>query len=204
MGGFKTFRYILTAFAFFLTSCASVKVPILKDSPEFKLKVYRKKQIKPCRVVLLPFKNESNDPDAGEKVMLILSSELIRGGIDVVPSGDVKKLVWGAHFFPGQVIPPAFLTLVRLNLKVGLIITGRVVKYRPSGRHGKYPEVAVWFEGIDTQTGTVVFSSYVHNNGGDFRKILDIGVVRSISRLMDMNAKVFVKKLEEAGVKCQK
>ncbi|WP_457568093.1 hypothetical protein [Desulfurobacterium sp.] len=199
MKNFKLLIFIIAAIGL-LSSCSSVQVK--ENGTSGYVKIFRKEKIKPCKVAILPFKNEVKDENAGEKVSLIFYSSFVSGGIDVVLPQDVKNLMSGRHFFPYQSIPQSFLDFLRNNLNVGLVVTGKVMTYKPYGGGSRYPEIRIWIEGIDTKTGRRIFSAYVVHRGDDFRKVLEFGVVKSITRLMFVSSDELMKKLQEAGVKC--
>ncbi|WP_456438258.1 hypothetical protein [Desulfurobacterium sp.] len=182
-----------------LSSCSTVPV---KESDSGYVRIFRKEKISPCKVAILPFKNEVKDENAGEKVALIFYSAFVSNGIDVVLPQDVKNLMVGRHFFPYQSIPQAFLDFLRNNLGVGLAITGKVMTYKPYGGGSRYPEVRIWIEGISTRTGRRVFSAYVVHRGDDFRKVLEFGVVKSMTKLIFVSSDELMKNLQEAGIKC--
>ncbi|OMH40306.1 hypothetical protein [Desulfurobacterium indicum] len=197
----KSFKIIIliTALISLFSSCSTVPV---KEPTSGYVKIFKKARINPCKVAILPFKNEVKDENAGEKVSLILNSAFVSNGIDVVLPQDVKNLMVGRHFFPYQSIPQSFLDFLKNNLNVGLVITGKVMTYRPYGGGSRYPEIRIWIEGISTKTGRRVFSAYIVHRGDDFRKVLEFGVVKSMTKLIFVSSDELMKKLQEAGIKC--
>ncbi len=197
----KSFKIIvfITALIGLFSSCSTVPV---KEPTSGYVKIFKKEKISPCKVAILPFKNEVKDENAGEKTALIFYSAFVSNGIDVVLPQDVKNLMTGRHFFPYQSIPQSFLDFLRNNLNVGLVITGKVMTYRPYGGGSRYPEIRIWIEGISTKTGRRVFSAYVVHRGDDFRKVLEFGVVKSMTKLIFVSSDELMKNLQEAGIKC--
>ncbi|SNR70362.1 hypothetical protein SAMN06265340_103141 [Desulfurobacterium atlanticum] len=193
---------ILVFLVVFVSGCASLN---RKEAQTGYVKVFTKEPIRPCKVAILPFKNEiENDENAGEKVATILYSGFVSTGVDVVLPGEVRKLMIGRHFFTYQNIPDTLLLFLRNNMSVGLVVTGRVIEYKPYGGGSRYPEIRVWIEGISTKTGRRVFTAYITRRGDDYRKILEFGVVKSIAELTFRGTDELIKKLQEAGIKCIK
>jgi len=191
---------LLFCLIFILGGCASSPV---NGGDKGYVKIFRKEKIDPCKVAVMPFKNEvKTDANAGEKVANIVYSAFVSAGVDVVLPGEVNNLMVGRHFFPYQNIPDTFLLFLRNNMGVGLVVAGRVIEYKPYGGGSRYPEIKIWIEGISTKTGRRVFTGYIVHRGDDYRKILEFGVVKSVARLLFVSTDELVKKLQEAGIKC--
>lgn len=200
----RNFSFVLTLLLLFVITSGCSSFGIKKEQDGY-VKIFSNEEIKPCKVAVLPFKNEiEQDENAGEKVATIVYSAFVSAGIDVVLPGEVRKLMIGRHFLTYQNIPDTFLLFLRNNMNVGLVVTGRVIEFKPYGGGSRYPEIRVWIEGISTKTGKRVFTAYMVRRGDDYRKVLEFGVVKSIAELTFRGTDELIKKLQEAGIKCIK
>ncbi len=113
-------------------------------------------------IAVLPLKNETQDPQAGDVVSDILSIELMqRGGFNVMDRMEVERALGERDIRVPHGIAPEDAAGVGIILGVQAVLTGRVTRYvyRPSAlpTEGAVPAADFSLSLIDTTTGQTIW-----------------------------------------------
>jgi hypothetical protein len=156
-----------------------------------------------CRVVLLPFVNESKSLALDVQAYRIFLAEIVRSGVfKVVPEGDLK------HFLYRNRIPTDAIWDRKLvaTLSRQLEVDGALVVYiRESnlvqGSYGsKHTFISLQVELYDTDSGRLLLSSFLRRKGTDYTKGLHLGVVDTVRGLLQHMAREIIEIWQEEDV----
>lgn len=118
------------------------------------------------RLAVIPLSSLTTDLRAGEKVSLLLITELLSRGIDVVEPGEVTRALRDANIRQSGLISKEDAKKLGAALKVDAFISGAVEAYTISkGVNASYPEVSLSLMLIETKSGRVIWSVW-HTSGG--------------------------------------
>lgn len=136
------------------------------------------------RVAVLPFFNESGRQNAGELVALHFVRELAgRPGVSIIEPGVVRQALLQARVIQEGGLSLSQADVLRADLGVDLVVTGRVLDYQEAGTAAVVPRVAFSVLGISTAKRQVVWTSSSHNRGNDRVFFFDAGLVRTAHQL---------------------
>jgi len=138
---------------------------------------------RPARICVLPFENQSLNPDAGDVVAGLFVTDLAgRDGFDVIPPGDVREAMLEGRVIQVEGLSLAQADFLREMLDADLAVTGRVLEYADFGA-GTEPRVtfSVWV--LDLRRRVVVWSGHSANRGRDGVVFFNIGRVLSARAL---------------------
>ena len=138
---------------------------------------------RPARVCVLPFENQSPNPDAGDVLSGLFVTHLAgRERFEIVPPGDVRAAMLEGRVIQLEGLSLAQADFLRESLDADLAVTGRVLEYADYGT-GTVPRVSfsVWV--IDLRRRSVVWSGHSASRGSDGVVFFDIGRVRSARAL---------------------
>jgi hypothetical protein len=156
-----------------------------------------------CRVVLLPFVNESKSLALDVQAYRIFLAEIVKSGVfKVVPEGDLE------HFLYRNRIPTDAIWDRKLvaTLSRQLEVDGALVVYiRESnlvqGSYGsKHTFISLQVELYDTDSGRLLLSSFLRRKGADYTKVLHFGVVDTVSGLLQHMAREIIEIWQEEDV----
>ncbi len=155
-----------------------------------------------CRILVLPFVNESDSPNAGAVATRIFQAALFQvSGIASIPEGDVRTLYRQLRLPPTSLPEGEQRRVLASRLDAPFLVRGRVVTMTAAekGREAE-PEVALEVAVIKSDDGRVLASTYHRRRGGDYRKILHFGAVRTITGLTRLVSEEIVARWQEEGV----
>jgi hypothetical protein len=138
---------------------------------------------RPARVCVLPFENQSPNPDAGDVLSGLFVTHLAgRERFEIVPPGDVRAAMLEGRVIQLEGLSLAQADFLRETLDADLAVTGRVLEYADHGA-GTEPRVSfsVWV--IDLRRRSVVWSGHSASRGSDGVVFFDVGRVRSARAL---------------------
>ena len=163
--------------------------------------------IKLCRVVLLPFINESRSPQLSTQAYRIFFSEIARSALfRVEPEGDLQLFLYRNRIRSDTI----WNSKLFLDLAQQLEVDGVVVAYirgsnlaaGSSGSRNAF--ISLQVELHDARTGRLVLSSFLRRTGEDYTKLLHFGVVDTVSGLLQRMALEIISEWQEKGVSgCQ-
>jgi TolB-like protein len=118
------------------------------------------------KLVVLPFENFTSDAYAGEKIRMIVISELLTRGIDVVEPGEVTRLLKELQVRSLNSMGVKEIQEIGKTLNVEAVMRGSVEAFGVSrGISVSYPEVTINLMLIDTSSGNIIWSVR-HTSGG--------------------------------------
>ncbi len=155
-----------------------------------------------CRVAVLPFVNETGY-DVGDIIFYrIFTAELLDyGKFNLAREGDVRR-IYRQMRIPALGNP--VLEQVKMlaeRLEVDLLIGGRIIFMADGKQGGRHtPSIAVSLRMIDGNTGRELVSTFHKRDGEEFRKIMQFGLVHSMTGLARRVSEEILEKWEKKGL----
>lgn len=176
-------RYLIGALLLLLTfvssGCGGISSSRVYINPQADFSFYRK-------VALLPFRNMTDDPLAGEKMTDVFLTEiLIAGDLEVMDIGQFKSVV-AQVARGGNVYDLSASQLAQIGdlAKVQGVFTGTIQDYKMITVGGEqYPLISVTFKFLDAPTGTLVWQYTASVAGGPKFPIVTIGEIFTLAEL---------------------
>ena len=160
-----------------------------------------------CRVVLLPFVNESRSPQLSTQAYRIFFSEIVKSGLfQVEPEGDLQLFLYRNRIRPNALLDQAFFTSLYQQLEVeGVVVVYIRESNLAAGASGSYNTfISLQVELHDARSGRLLLSSFLRRTGIDYTKVLHFGVVDTVSGLLQRMAQEIITEWQEKGVSgCQ-
>ena len=112
-------------------------------------------------------------------------AEMIRTGhFDVAQEGDIRDIYDQIKLLPGQQPSIEQIRLLGSRLGAQAIITGSVITMGEQRQFlGMKPSLAVHVNILDAHTGKILWSTYHHREGADYRKVMHFGMVNTVTSL---------------------
>lgn len=188
------YRTLLIILLFALCGC-STKVPMVKE-------VSPMPGDAACRVVLLPFLDESNFPQGGSLVNKVLLAELVDSGkFQVVDQGDVTKLYHQFRIYPNKMPTGDQLKMIGGRLSATLFIGGDILKMKETKKSNFIEtELTIALQLYDGRTGRAIWSTYHHRLGKDYKTILHFGQINTITDLAQRMSQEIINLWIEKGI----
>ena len=119
------------------------------------------------RVAIAPIINLTNDKFAGEKVMNVVATEILRRGVfDVVEFGEVSKVLREEGMKPDNLVSKQLAARAGKRLNIEAILIGSVMQYGVSNIGGSsFPEVSISLKLVDVNSYTILWEA-THNIKG--------------------------------------
>ena len=139
-----------------------------------------------CRIVVLPFVNETDYPLAGTIAYRIFMGELVQTGrFNVAQEGDVREAFRHMRIWPGQQPHIEQIKILGDRLRVGLIITGTVVDMDEMPLANVVnPVIALSLRIVDPLSGETLWHTYHRREGEYYRKVMHFGVLNTVTSLV--------------------
>ena len=119
------------------------------------------------RVAIAPIINLTNDKYAGEKVMNVVATEILRrGGFDVVEFGEVAKVLREEGLKQDNLVGKQLAARSGKRLNIEAMIIGSVMQYGVSNiGTSSFPEVSISLKLVDVNSYTILWEA-THNIKG--------------------------------------
>jgi hypothetical protein len=119
------------------------------------------------RVAIAPIINLTNDKFAGEKVMNVVATEILRRGVfDVVEFGEVSKVLREEGMKPDNLVSKQLAARAGKRLNIEAILIGSVMQYGVSNIGGSsFPEVSISLKLVDVNSYIILWEA-THNIKG--------------------------------------
>lgn len=156
--GFRYLSFFLILLFFLFSSGCSGPMTYINPSVDFS---YIK------RVAVAPIINLTNDKFAGEKVMNVVATEILRRGVfDVVEFGEVSKVLREEGLKQDNLVGKQLAVRAGKRLNIEAIVIGSVMQYGVSniGR-SSFPEVSISLKLVDVNSYTILWETK-HNLKG--------------------------------------
>ncbi len=172
--GRRFLKFTLVLILFLTYGCASSRLPRLDVAPHY---------FRPCRIVLIPFKNETNDPAISRLLYRVFMNALIEDpSFQVIPEGQVRHFMIMERLLIGKNISPSLRKLLAQRMKAQALVSGRVLKLEKKNDNIK---LAFIIEVRDIKTGKLLWSTYHARTAEEYRKILHFGRVYTVTGLVE-------------------
>lgn len=156
-----------------------------------------------CRVVLLPFVNESRSEQLDIQAYRIFIAEIVKSEVfTVIPEGDLRDFFYRNRISPQTIWDRKLIATLSQQLDVD----GALVVYiRDSnlfrGSYGsKQTFVSIQVELYDARSGKLILSNFLRRRGSDYTKVLHFGVIDTVSGLLQRMAREIIEIWDEKGV----
>jgi len=139
-----------------------------------------------CRVVVLPFLNESDYMDGQLLLYRVFVSELVRSGNFILPlEGDVRKTFREIGLPYTEKMDLNQIRMIADRLDVDLVISGQIVEMEATqkGSNAVNPLLAVYFQIFSPDSGMIIWTTYHRREGLYYQKVMHFGVVNTITEL---------------------
>lgn len=157
-----------------------------------------------CRIVVLPFVNQTGYPQADDILARVFISELVnKGGYQVAQEGDVRKFYQQMQLVPIQIPSVEQLRALADLLDAQVVISGTVVEMRGKSEVGQSldPSLAVIFRVIEGSSGRTLWASYIRREGKQYRKIMHFGLINSLTSLASHASAEILAEWQKQGFK---
>ncbi len=152
----------------------------------------------PCRVIILPFVNQTDNPSIGRFLYRILFSELIESNMfQVVPEGTVRRFMTMERCLIGQPLSPELTKLLAKRTGAEAIISGEVIQVVDRGEDIQLA-FNIWVR--DIQTGKLLWNTYHRRSGEDYRKALHFGRIYTLTGLAKRMVDEVIKSWQKRGL----
>jgi len=158
---------------------------------------------KVCRVVLLPFVNESRSEQLDVQAYRVFLAEVVKSGIfTVIPEGDIKDFFYRNRIGQQTIWDRKLIAILSQQLDVdGAIVVFIRDSNLARGSYGsKQTFISLQVELHDARSGKLILSSFLRRRGSDYTKVLHFGVVDTVSGLLQRMFREIIEKWEEEGV----
>ncbi len=190
----KKFKQIgaLSILLFILTACSSLIDTRSFVHPEADFSFYQ-------RVGVIPFKNQSGDELAGDKVTEhFLTELLINSQLEVMDPGQFNAVIAQVAKTRAPVstlkLSPSQLEQIAEVAGVQGIFTGTIHDYDMISFSGeRYPMISMTLKFIDAPTGTIAWQNSATITGGPNLPIVSIGETFTLGKLTQKVCRVLVK-----------
>ncbi|MEW6218296.1 MAG: hypothetical protein AB1634_02030 [Thermodesulfobacteriota bacterium] len=145
-----------------------------------------------CRVAVLPFRDQGKVPFGGHVVQRTFTAELIASGrFDVALEGEVLAFFRENRQLPQATLSRDFYIKMGQTMGVDAIVAGTVLGMSEGseGRDMVVPEVAFSLELIRIRDGKPLVVTHHHRAGDEYRWLMHVGVVQTISELVSRMSK---------------
>lgn len=162
-----------------------------------------------CRITVLPFANDTDEPRLGLIAEKICQTELLQREAQVVNEADVRLFLQKRQVFTSELTQHGSTELYAAlaeELKTKVIIRGRILTIDDEKKQGEIvPIITLQLELINATDGQLIVSSFLRRSGEDYRTILHYGVIRTRSELIrQIIAEIFNDWIARGVVSCQK
>jgi len=156
-----------------------------------------------CRVVLLPFINESQSRQLDIQAYRIFLGEIVKSGVfTVVPEGDIKDFFFRNRISRQTIWDRKLIATLSQQLDVdgALVVFIRDSNLVRGSDGSKQTFVSLQVELHDARSGKLILSSFLRRRGSDYTQVLHFGVVDTVSGLLQRMAREVIEIWEEKGV----
>jgi hypothetical protein len=164
------------------------------------------REVSLCRVAVLPFVNESEEPLAAQIVSHIFLHRLVaHSPFETATEGAVRQFLLRHRILPANASEAGKNLYVRMGeeLQVDTILRGKVLQCREEdvGADGMIPLLHLQVELVEAATGALISSSSHRRRGTDYRTMMHFGVIHTRTELIARTADEIIATWVEEGVK---
>ena len=159
---------------------SSQKIGTASDLSADQKKVSGRTQEFKERIALFPFENFSDDKDALTAVMPVLKSRLEAKGVEVLDDDSLCRFLLKERIRSTGYISKDMARKIGEELNVTSIMVGSVNSFVS----GEKPRVGFSARLVNSSDGTILWANHASATGEDFTRILGLGTIKSINRLV--------------------
>jgi len=132
------------------------------------------------RIALLPFENLTDDKTAFSQIMPVVKGRLEAKGFELVDDDSLNKFLLKERVRSTGYISRDIATKMERELNAKAVLVGSITSYYPL----KNPQVGILARLIDSASGVILWANQASATGEDFTKILGLGTIRSMDKLI--------------------
>ncbi len=132
------------------------------------------------KIALLTFDNLSGNNDALNKIMPLLVPHLEKRGFDILDHENVEAFLCEKRIRHSSYISRDVALELGKNKLINAVMAGAVLTFATEGN----PKIGILARLIDVPTGLIVWSGYVSMTGEDFTRVLGLGTIKSVDKLI--------------------
>jgi TolB-like protein len=132
------------------------------------------------RIALFPLENLTDDKNAVIDIMPVLKSQLERKGLEIVDDDSLTKFLLKERVRSTGYVFRDIVQKMGKELNVKATLIGSITSYDPL----KNPQAGIVARLIDSSSGVVLWANQASATGEDFTKILGLGTVKTMDRLI--------------------
>lgn len=194
--GWQLLLLLLVLFSLVTVSCSSPQRTITRVAGG-------KLRAQVCRVVLLPFVNESQSQELDIQAYRIFMAEIVKSGIfKVVPEGDLKHFLCRNRITTDAIWDKELVASLSRQLEVdgALVVYIRDSNLSRGSYGSKDTFVSLQVELHDARTGRLLLSSFLRRSGVEYTKMLHFGVIDTVSGLLQKMAQEIIEVWSEEDI----
>ncbi|MFH1703724.1 MAG: hypothetical protein ABIB41_09925 [Nitrospirota bacterium] len=132
------------------------------------------------KIAILPFENLTDNSNALTYVIPALKSQLEGKGVEIIDEDILNKFLLKERVRSTGYISKELAQKIGKELNVKAIFVGSINSFRP----GENPSVGLSARLINASDGTIIWANHASATGDDFTKILGLGTVKTIDKLI--------------------
>jgi TolB-like protein len=136
------------------------------------------------RIALFPFENLTDEKTALEQVMPVLRTLLEGKGLEIVDENSLNKILLKKRVRNTGYISKDLAQEIGKELNVKAIMVGSINSFYLR----ENPQVGLLARLVDSSDGSILWANQASATGEDFTKILGLGIVKSMDRLISIVA----------------
>ena len=136
------------------------------------------------RIAIFPFENLTDEETALEQVMPVLRTQLEGKGLEIVDENSLNNILLKKRVRTTGYISKDLAQEVGKELNVNAIMIGSISSFYLR----ENPQVGLLARLIDSSDGSILWANQAAATGEDFTKILGLGTVKSMDRLIPIVA----------------
>jgi TolB-like protein len=134
------------------------------------------------RIALYPLENLTDDKTALEQIMPVLKGQLEARGLEITDENSLNKFLLKERIRSTGYISKDIAQKIGKELNVRAILVGSINSFYTQ----KNPQVGLLARLIDSTDGSILWSNQASATGEDFTKILGLGTVTNMDRLISI------------------
>ena len=117
-----------------------------------------KSQHPPCRIAILPFKNQSKYPMAGLMLYRTLMAQMAQSkDFQVIEEGSIRRIFLRGKVYPGQSLSPEIRSMICKITRADALLSGEVLD---AEEQSKRVQLAFNLRVRNAQTGHLLWTTY--------------------------------------------
>lgn len=132
------------------------------------------------KIAIFPFENLTEDKNALTTIMPVMKGRLEAKGLDMLDEDTLNRFLLKERIRSTGYISSDIARKLKEELNVNAILVGSVNSFSP----GENPGVGLSARLINSSDGTILWADHASATGEDFTKILGLGRVKDLDRLI--------------------